>query len=76
MPEVPKEADLTTVPRSGWCRPRSGRSVRSGRAHYVATGDAAEAFMKLIVTDCEQLARDYESHFRSHGFQVSSPTSP
>ena len=72
---VPKEADLT-VAQKRLVQAKVGplNTVRS--PHYVATGDAAEAFMKLIVADCEQLARDYESHFRSHGFQVQQPDQP
>lgn len=72
---APKEADLTAAQeRLHQSKVGPLNTVRS--PHYVATGDAAEAFMKLIVTDCEQLARDYESHFRSHGFQVQKPDQP
>ena len=41
--------------------------------HYVAIGDAAEAFIKLILGDCEQLATDFQKHFQSHGFAVRLP---
>ena len=46
-------------------------SVQSAR--YVAIGDAPQAFMKVILGDCEQLAQDYFKHFRSHGFPVHPP---
>ncbi|MGC8639830.1 MAG: DUF1570 domain-containing protein [Isosphaeraceae bacterium] len=46
-------------------------TVRS--KHYVSVGDAAEGFMKLILEDCEQLARDYLSHFRLRKFPVHLP---
>lgn len=46
-------------------------SARS--SHYVAVGDAAQGFMKLILSDCEQLAADYLNHFREHGFEVQLP---
>ena len=82
--QAPRQGRRCQGPRA--CRPDDGpgaaeqakigplSTVRS--RHYVATGDAAEAFMKLIVTDCEQLARDYEHHFREPWFPgSSSPTS-
>jgi len=41
--------------------------------HYLGIGDAAEAFIKLIVEDCELLAADYLRHFRSREFDVRMP---
>jgi hypothetical protein len=46
-------------------------TVRS--VHYQAIGDAPEGFMKLTLLDCEQLAQDYQKHFRARGFQVHQP---
>src|SRR3954447_7320156 len=43
-------------------------TIRS--AHYQAIGDAPEGFMKLMLGDCEQLALDFDKHFRSSGFKV------
>ena len=43
-------------------------TIRS--AHYQAIGDAPEAFMRVMLGDCEQLALDYDKHFRSRGFKV------
>ena len=45
--------------------------VRS--AHYVAVGDAAAGFMRVILEDCEQLVDDYLRHFRQRGFAVHPP---
>lgn len=42
-------------------------------AHYQAIGDASSAFMKLTLSDCEQMAADFLEHFRSHGFNVKLP---
>jgi hypothetical protein len=39
-------------------------------AHYQAIGDAAPAFIKLTLSDCEQIALDYRNHFRARGFPV------
>jgi hypothetical protein len=52
---------------------RIGPLVTVRSAHYVAIGDAPEAFIKLILGDCEQLASDYQKHFQSHGFAVHPP---
>jgi hypothetical protein len=41
--------------------------------HYQAIGDAPEAFMKLTLGDCEQLAQDFDKHFRGRGFRVHPP---
>ena len=45
-------------------------------AHYVAIGDAPEAFITTILADCEQLAADYQRYFDSLGFHVHLPDSP
>jgi hypothetical protein len=45
-------------------------------ARYQAVGDAPEAFMRLVLDDCEQLASDYFKHFRAHGFAVHEPAGP
>jgi hypothetical protein len=44
-----------------------------GSAHYEAIGDAPEAFIKLVLEDCEQLAADYLRHFRAREFEVRLP---
>jgi hypothetical protein len=46
-------------------------AVRS--PHYEGIGDAPEAFIKLILDDCEQLAADYLKHFQARGFEVRLP---
>jgi hypothetical protein len=43
---------------------------------YQALGDAPEAFMRLILEDCEQLASDYFKHFRARGFELREPAGP
>ncbi len=45
-------------------------------AHYVAIGDAPNAFITTILADCEQLAVDYLRHFSSLGFHVHLPDRP
>jgi hypothetical protein len=42
-------------------------------AHYQAIGDAAQAFIKLTLSDCEEVAVDYVNHFRARGFDVKAP---
>jgi hypothetical protein len=42
-------------------------------AHYQAIGDASTAFIKLTLSDCEQMASDFLTHFRSKGFEVELP---
>ena len=43
-------------------------------AHYQAIGDAAPAFIKLTLSDCEEVALDYANHFRAKGFDVRPPS--
>jgi hypothetical protein len=45
------------------------KTVHSG--YYQAIGDAPEAFMKMTLDDCEQIASDYAQHFRALGFRVN-----
>ena len=40
---------------------------------YQAVGDATEAFMKLTLNDCENLAREYLAHYQEQGFDVKRP---
>jgi hypothetical protein len=46
---------------------------RIDSAHYQAIGDASEAFIKLTLSDCEQIAVDFQNHFRARGFDVRLP---
>ncbi len=41
--------------------------------HYQAVGDASEPFLKLTLSDCEQMAADFLRHFRARGFDVKLP---
>jgi hypothetical protein len=68
-------ADLTAV-RKRLFDAKIGplNSVHTPR--YQAVGDAPEAFMRLILEDCEQLAADYFKHFRARGFAVQDPPGP
>ena len=45
-------------------------------AHYVAIGDAPQAFITTILSDCEQLDADYQRYFGSLGFHVHQPERP
>lgn len=47
------------------------RTVRS--THYLAVGDASETFIKITLSDCEQVAIDYLKHYREKGFDVKLP---
>jgi hypothetical protein len=38
--------------------------------HYQAIGDAPEGFLRLTLGDCEQLAQDFDRHFKAYGFRV------
>ncbi len=40
---------------------------------YQAVGDAAEAFMKLTLDDCEKPCREYLAYYQEHGFDVKRP---
>jgi hypothetical protein len=47
------------------------QSIRS--AHYQAIGDASETFIKLTLSDCEQIALDYRNHYQAKGFAIKLP---
>ena len=84
----PNRPRLRSIPpltlRRRHCRTSSDRLIKDKIGplakvrsdHYVAIGDAAHGFMRVILQDCEQLARDYLSHFRHHGFAVHAPDGP
>ncbi len=42
-------------------------------SHYQVIGNASPGFMKLVLQDCERVARDFIDHFRTRGFEVSLP---
>jgi hypothetical protein len=47
---------------------------RSSRTtHYLAIGDAPDAFREGALKICEALARDFLEHFRFKGFEVTTP---
>ncbi len=37
---------------------------------YQAVGDAAEAFLKITLIDCENLADDFLGYYQGQGFDV------
>lgn len=41
--------------------------------HFLATGDAPDAYLKEALELCERVARDCHDHFLAHGFQVAHP---
>ena len=45
-------------------------------AHYVGIGDAPQAFITIILADCEQLAADYQRYFGYLGFHLHQPDRP
>jgi hypothetical protein len=40
---------------------------------YQAVGDAAEPFMKITLSDCEDIAHDFLAYYQSQGFDVKRP---
>ncbi|MFO0890675.1 MAG: DUF1570 domain-containing protein [Isosphaeraceae bacterium] len=66
------EAELEGI-RSRLEAARIGPIHVARSAHYQGIGDAAEAFIKLILDDCEQLAEDYRVHFRKRELPVKMP---
>jgi hypothetical protein len=40
---------------------------------YQAVGDAAEAFMKMTLNDCENVAHDFLAYYQDQGFDVKRP---
>jgi hypothetical protein len=40
---------------------------------YQAVGDAAEAFIKITLNDCENIAQDFLGYYQDHGFDVKRP---
>ena len=40
---------------------------------YQAVGDAAEPFMKITLSDCENIAQDFLRHYQGQGFEVKRP---
>jgi hypothetical protein len=69
------EAELNAV-RDRLDQARIGPLDTVRSAHYVAIGDAPEAFMTLILGDCEQLAADFQKHFGVLGFHLHQPDRP
>ena len=47
--------------------------LRIDSRHHQAIGDASEAFIKLTLSDCKQIAEDFQKHFREKGFDVKLP---
>jgi hypothetical protein len=66
------QAELTAI-RKRLFEAKIGPLNTVHTARYQALGDAPEAFMRLILDDCEQLAADYFKHFRARGFALHEP---
>jgi Protein of unknown function (DUF1570) len=69
--ETPKEEFRRAMAAVRKATAQEVRTVRS--AHYQAIGDASETFIKLTLSDCEQVALDYLKHYRDKGFDVKLP---
>jgi hypothetical protein len=52
-------------------RLRPFRAVRS--EHYLATGNAPEDYLRIVLRDCEATARDFLEHYAAKGFPVAFP---
>jgi hypothetical protein len=50
---------------------RPFRTVRS--EHYLATGNAPEDYLRIVLHDCEAVARDFLGHYAAKGFPVAFP---
>jgi hypothetical protein len=46
-------------------------SIRSEQ--YQGVGDASESFLKLTLSDCENIAEDYFGYYQAQGFDVKRP---
>jgi tetratricopeptide (TPR) repeat protein len=53
---------------------RPFRTVRS--EHFVAVGNAPEAYLRIALHDCEAVARDYLDYYSARGFAVAFPDRP
>jgi hypothetical protein len=51
----------------------SGPLLALRSTHYQAIGDASTTFIKLILSDCEQVALDYLNHYRTKKFDIKLP---
>jgi hypothetical protein len=74
-PAPPPDAELAAV-RDKLDQAKIGPLNTVHSAHYVGIGDAPQAFITIILADCEQLAADYQRYFGSLGFHVHQPDRP
>ena len=74
-PAPTPEAELAAV-RDKLDQAKIGPLNTVHSAHYVGIGDAPQAFITIILADCEQLDEDYQRYFDSLGFHVHQPDSP
>jgi len=68
--EAAKELELA-VARVGAATSRPLHTVTS--EHYQGVGDAAIPFLKITLSDCDQIARDYLDYYQANGFEVKRP---
>jgi len=68
--EAAKELERT-VARVSAATSRPLHTVTSEQ--YQAVGDAAEPFLKITLSDCDQIARDYLEYYQANGFEVRRP---
>jgi len=73
-PPLP-DAELAVV-RDRLDRAKIGPLYTVQSAHYVGIGDAPQAFIRIILDDCEQLDADYQRYFGSLGFHLHQPDRP
>ena len=74
-PPPTPEAELAAV-RDKLDQAKIGPLNTVHSAHYVGIGDAPQAFITIILADCEQLDADYQRYFGSLGFHVHQPDRP
>jgi len=74
-PPPPPDAELAAV-RDKLDQAKIGPLNTVHSAHYVGIGDAPQAFITIILADCEQLAADYQRYFDSRGFHLHQPDRP
>src|SRR5271166_3291759 len=74
-PAPTPEAELAAV-RDKLDQAKIGPLNTVHSAHYVGIGDAPQAFITIILADCEQLDEDYQRYFDSLGFHADQPDRP
>jgi hypothetical protein len=69
-----EEAERELKRAEARARAVTSRQLRTERSRtFQAVGDASDAFMKIILDDCELIAADYLDYYRAKRFDIHSP---